>query len=697
MSELINDSEVLRIASRDSIEPVEGGLAIYKGDLSEQTALRYTRRLQFWPWGRSSGSIASGTLEISNGNGNYDELITLDIRNRAAALRVRVGSQTQPIVTPIIDSTEAVQDRTIRIMLKDALALFDAPLQQETYGDDADEALRGKVLPKLIGVGRSIPGQLWNANHEGGAYRITSGPLSGLGGVFDKAVRLDPTATPPQWEFDTRIGNAGFWLNQATVGRITADASATGDGILPPAPVDLLNGEGNFSTAFDGQTGPNIAGTIAGMPPGWLYRTRNSGIGGTPEGWGVRWRSQLDGYMWFTTGNSGPSNTGWIEAVYIGTGASPFRLQADTTYRWTVRIATDVIGGFPRPPFSPGDTGLLTLYAGPRASSGSTTRDFVPSSRVIREWAAFSPGGQAGVYSGLFRTPPGSAGQEIIFRLVGSGAAAGIDEIEFIAVPEPQDVALPGVTLENYIREIVRLSGQPESLVEWQDLIDIDPDEREIGYWTDEPVQSLSMMRLPLDSYSADVYSSRDGKIRFARLRDPALETPAFVINPDNMRNRPRIWLDPATGLTTTATARRNYHVHSPNELAGSISELPLDQRQQYIQPDRLTVQALMPDNWPEQYRHAIGATPLRTLYDDAATALAELQRIVNLYAVLRWFIEVEIFLDVFELLPEIDQVPQLVYPRYNLQEGRNMIITQVGDVLTGKERRQYAILRLWG
>jgi len=48
MTNLITDTELLRISSRDSIEAVDDGLAIYSGDLSEQTAFRYSRWRQRW-------------------------------------------------------------------------------------------------------------------------------------------------------------------------------------------------------------------------------------------------------------------------------------------------------------------------------------------------------------------------------------------------------------------------------------------------------------------------------------------------------------------------------------------------------------------------------------------------------------------------------------------------------------------------
>lgn len=691
---LIQEDELLRISSRDSVEEIDGERAIYYGDLSVKTSFRYTRRLQFWTWGRSSGSIASGTLEIDNGEGRYDELVTLDLRNRPAELKVKVGNTLQSIVTPVIDSVEGVLDETIRIKLKDKLVLFDIPLNVPKFDSAADANVEGRSFPILIGVGRSIPPILWEANRDGGAYRITYSPLTGIGSVYDKGVRLDETATPPQWEFDSNIGNAGVVLENQTVGKITVDASATGDGILPPSPTDELGGDGDFTVSFSGATGPQTTPTTTGMPTNWSYRTRDSGIIGDASGWG--WTHSSNG-MRGSTGAAGNNVTGWIEAIYTGPVSTPFRFATGKTYRWTVKISSEVRGGFSIGFGNPQNPGYLEMYAGPRTASNSSLRNVVPSNRRINRWLAFSPTGEVGTYTGLFTAPSTANNEELIFRFGGSAASCRIESVEIIEVPEPSSISLPGVLLKDYVKEIFRLSNRPESLLELSDLDAIDPSAREMGYWTDKSVQALSMIRVPLDSYSADIYSDREGKIRFARMRDPSLETPDLEINTDNMKSRPRIYLDTAEGLTNQVGSRRNYYVHSESELAGSIVDLPLDERAKFINADQFSEELEVPLDWPEQYAHAVGANPLRTLYDDKTVASDELQRIIDIYAELRWFVEVEIYLDALDNLPDLNQIAEVTYPRYNLVDGRNMIIVKVEDILTGVERRQTAKLTLWG
>jgi len=693
MTDLVSNSSTLRISSRDSVQPgPDGGRVLYRGDVARRQAFRFTRSITFWPWAEQP-TLGSGRLSIENGDGSYDQIALLDIRNRASALSVLTDDGRVPIVTPIVDSVDA-DDERVEFTLSDGLAKFDVPAVAGFFEDDGNtnEALIGKPLPILIGPGRSVPVVLWDPLYEGGSYRANYAPLTGAAGVFDSGVLLDPTA--PQWEFDTRIGNAGIFLNQSTVGKIVADVSATGDGAIPDDPTDLANGRGDFSTPFDGVSEPPewFSGASAtGMPAGWAAAAGQRSAGDTvthlPAG------STRPARMRIT--HEEPSSSqpfGNIGVVMLDNDSdTPFRFEEGKRYRIKFNLVR-LIGGWSGnvSGFFRQNPAILTL----RAGAGDTSGD--PNRRIAR-YETFRPSGEPGERSFTVTAIAPWDNQPLQVFLEGPFAVAEIADISIVEVPAAPDQTLPGLTLRDYMLEVVRLSEWAVDTVALDDLDDIDPLAASVGYFTAEQVQALSLMRAPLNSYTAGMYSDRAGKVRFARMIDPAEETAEFFINAGNLSRAPRVRLDPAKGLTTTATAQRNWYQYSENELAGSIAELALDERIKFTQPARRTVNATVPEPWPEQYRHALNASPLPTLYDDEAVALAEIQRVVDIYATLRIIVEVEILVDGPDALPEIGMIAELKYHRFGLAEGRNMFVASITDIIEGEARQLKVTMRLWG
>jgi len=700
--------EILRISSRDLLLDSDDGPLIYRGDLAERQSFRFSRRVEFWPWGNSAGSVASGTLEVTNGDGSYDRLARFDIRNRRATLRAQIGDTLVDVATCIVDSVSADDDRSVSFRLLDPLARLDKPLQPEVFGGDADDAVIGRPLPTLIGVARSIPAILWDGNFAGGAFRVNYATLTGIGAVFDSGVQLDPTATPPQWDWDTRIQSAGYFLENATVGKIVCDASATGDGQIPVDATDLLSGRGVFDTAFDGADDPSslatVPGDTTGMPEGWaLTATISSQTDATQ--YAASYRAGGGGqpsHMRLTTAPRvlGSTYNGKLTAVFEDVGGTPFRLEAGKRYRWRFRLVTTFFGGWA------GTVGGFYTVRKARLSLQAGRGDAAASlGNRIASWLSFTPGAEPGLRSGTFTCPTAWDGLPVAINIRGAapdgldaqGAIANITDIEFVEVPALDEIDLPGITLPNYVREVLRLSGRPEDDADLDSFSAIDATAASIGYWTGDQVQALSVLRVPMDSFGAALYTKRDGRIAATKLVDPETLPADFVVDPGNMASTPRITLDGAPRLTTRAEARRNYYQYSEVELAALIADLPLGERSKYTSAARHTVAATVPETLPEQYNHAVGADPLPTVYDDQAEALTEIQRVVDLYQELRLFVDVEIYVDDLTDLPDLGDIAFFQWDRFDFSEGRKMLVVGVTDEITGGERRYTATLRLWG
>jgi len=697
MVDLITNQTVLRIGSRDAVQSGDaGGRVLYRGDLARRQTFRFARSITFWPWGEQP-SLGSGRLSVDNGDGSYDQIALVDIRNRPAALSVVTEAGPVPIVTPIVDSVVADSDRRVEFTLSDGLARFDVPAVAGFFADDGvtDASLIGRPLPILIGPCRSVPVLLWDPLHQGGAYRANYAPVNGVAGVFDSGVLLDPTT--PQWQFDARIGSAGIFLNQATAGKIVADVSAIGDGSLPAEPIDLMSGLGNFEVPFAGvASGPLALGSwsggsndVSGLPIGW-----NGGSGSSTNSVTHLPADSQPARMRLS--HEDPSATqpfGNMGVVFVDdTSATPFRFVAGKRYRISFNLV-QLTGGWSgtHAGFSVQNPAILAIYT----SNGDPTGLF-GSSRLAR-YSSFDPTGESGVRSFTFTATSANSGQPLQFNLRGPFARAEIADIEIVEIPSAPDQSLPPLKLRDYMLEAVRLSGWSAETVDFDDLDAIDPNTASVGYFGANQVQALSLMRAPLDSYTAAPFSDRAGRMRFTRLIAPEDSAAEFFINADNLLRAPSVRLHAARGLTTTATAQRNWYQYSEQELAGSIVDLPLADRLKFIRAARITVNAVVPDTWPEQYRHALNAPPLPTLYDDGAAALAEIQRVVDIFSILRLLVDVEIAIDDPTLLPELGMIAELRYHRFDLAGGRNMLIVGVTDIMAGDARQLTATLRLWG
>lgn len=686
----------VRVATRDYARIKDGEVEQYRGDLNQQ-AIRYSREVSFWPWSsRSSASLATGTINLDNRDGRYDQLIFLDMRDQRVSVKiptrlrfvqfvangeefvadgdlyfvryvpVGINPETPDInaLTAIVDSTDAPDDRSVIVTLKDPLTLLDVPIQSEVFGDDADEPVQDTPLPITFGVARSIRPPLWEAfpSDSGPAYRIHDSTLSGVANVRDKGLALDPLVDPAQYELDARIGNAGIVLDAEPIGVLTCDASSSGDAQVPVSPTDALDDDGQFDASF-----------TTNDPDGWAFAT---GGAGTQQ---VAYDSAFNA-AFFDAGSTQEGRVALTSASAV--------LEAGKTYRWTIEV-------FRRVQYATIVGGVLASSGAFRmtATTNQTLQDAVSPTNGTNVFvrSTTSANNVTGVFTGTYTAP--DAGDRYVQLACVNGGNVIIGRISFIELPPPPVDTLEGIKLVDFAEEVVRRAGLPDGVIVSETFDAIDDNEAMIGLYIDRPTTALAAIRAPLDSYTADIYSDREGRFRAVRLRDVSAETPVLTIDANNLDRPPRVTLDRAEGLTTSMTAKRNYYVFSESDFVDNFTDVPLDLRAKLTAPAQITRKADV--TLPTLYQHALSADPLISVYDEAADAAAEIQRVGELYEQLRYRIECDIWLDVDRFV-EIGDVVELKYPRYGFDQGIKGMVYAVTDEISGQTAQRICRVAIW-
>lgn len=640
---------------------------IYRGDIDERDGIRFSRQIRFWPQGSRSGSLATGTITIDNRDGTYDYLLREDVRDQDVIEFERDG---ETLLTGIIDNVSAPNDKTIAFQLRDILTRLDRPLQIGVFGEEADEAVEGRVLPITIGLCRNIRPVLYKAVDPsfGPAYRAHDFSLSGATKVRDSGIELVPSS---QWQFDQRIGNAGLIIDVEPSGVLTCDVSSAG--IAGYSGTDELSGDGLFDTAFTGAVGFRSTSAdplpAADLPSGW-GRIRTPASDGVP---GDPYEVTFDDGLRLLNAGSTTAFNRLFTADGSGNISTP--LESGKTYRAQFTV-DKLIGG------------------GPVNRSGSFHLRLSGSLRSVFELRADRGEVLGNSFVADF-TVTETANQGLAISLEGDGPELVISDLRVFEANAPLLDDLQGITLPNYLQEVVFRTVESLDNLNTADLEAIDSTSI-IGYHSAEPVTALSVIRKALDSFAAEVYSDRQGNLRFARLRDPVEDAATFRIGPDRLLSPPQISVDSAPGLTTQATARKNWYQFRDSDFADNITAVPLALRQAFTQQGQFTLQATLPEGFPRLYQHAIEAEPLDSLCDSRQVVADEIQRVVDLYREPRFLVDVEIALDPDEFV-EVNDVVLLEYPRYGFDAGVNFLVVGVEDVITGREARRRARLTLWG
>lgn len=215
-----------------------------------------------------------------------------------------------------------------------------------------------------------------------------------------------------------------------------------------------------------------------------------------------------------------------------------------------------------------------------------------------------------------------------------------------------------------------------------------------VGYYAGNAISGRDAVNAILPSYGAAVYQDAAGVLRFTRIIAPeSYAGPmAFNIVEGDMATGEDLLkvADDAPNLTRRMAYRPNAQALAASDLVTDVVDVPQSRRDELTGLFRGQVYAsaaLHP-----HYRRADAADPVISLFWQQADAQAEIERVVAMYAVQRFFYRVTVRGDQ-SLAPVAGQVGRIQYNRYGLHDGLPVLVRRAernpatGDV----------VLTLWG
>lgn len=222
-----------------------------------------------------------------------------------------------------------------------------------------------------------------------------------------------------------------------------------------------------------------------------------------------------------------------------------------------------------------------------------------------------------------------------------------------------------------------------------------------LAHYSNEDETILSILRKTLDGWCGWLVPKLDGTIAVGRVDLPA-ETASLNLS-DLQVQSVSVSLDVAKGLTTRIAGRRNHRVHSDSDIATSVAgDLRADLKTEYTyrsaQPTVLQIGLSSGSGSPPtvsaDVKQADGAPARPTLLQEPDDLQAEISRVATLWREQRRFYSVACLLDaVAGDAIEPGQTVNLVWPRYGLDSGRNLLVIGV----TTRFWSRVVNLTLWG
>ncbi|WP_422505959.1 hypothetical protein [Stenotrophomonas sp. GZD-301] len=213
-----------------------------------------------------------------------------------------------------------------------------------------------------------------------------------------------------------------------------------------------------------------------------------------------------------------------------------------------------------------------------------------------------------------------------------------------------------------------------------------------VGYYAGTAITGRDAMNAILPSYGVGCYQDADGALRFVQVAAPeewAGEL-AFDLAGGDLAEDLLAVPDDAPNLTRRMAYRPNAQALGASDLVTDVVDVPQWRRDELMGLFRAQVYgagAMHP-----HYRRADGTDPVLSLFWNGADAQAEIDRVVAMYRVQRFFYRVSVQGDQ-ELAPQPGQVGRIAYGRYGLEAGKQVLVRRVernpatGDV----------VLTLWG
>ena len=618
--EFADQVPTVRVAARDFILPPSDPIpnAVYEGRL-EDDKIEIVQSLAFWPDGRKQTQGSAASISIANSDGALDAMLNDDYRDVPVSLEWMEPGQSiliaDHVADMIIDDVQASDDGSIKVRLASGMAALDAPLQNMIFPPSADEVVAGKPWPVMLGAARSFTPTLVDPVTR--LYALADQPVVGWGYIRDMGAPLDPNAGPPGYVISDDF--RGIILETNPVGKLTADASSTGGGTLPSLADDIWDSYGNPFTA-------DSAGDLVGFDQ--VLRAEFLQLSSSTA-------------VEFTSGGGGGT-------AYIG--ISTATMQGGRSYRYRV-IVRQIAG--------------TNQYGQPSISIQGSTSSF--------PYAVFT---EVGTYEGVI-TPPGDIVPRLVFLAYGTGYTAVVDIAYILEIPDTYTPAnINAITLTDFVREIVEKRGGLTPS-QWSSAdtqaIDAATGYEGIGYFANEPTTVRAAIEAALSSYCACAWVDDDGVLRFTRLVKPEGETAVGEITEADMLSEPVVTIDYAPNLSTQMRYRKNWTVLSETDFVTDFITVPLAVRNALGQPYQgISVSATA---LSATYSTAVHNEPAEVLLDVGDDAQAEIDHVCGYYATLRKFYTFQVPASV---ALAIGQVWTLTYPRYGLDDGKNLMVSSI-------------------
>lgn len=608
----------------------------YAGRIAGDVDLITARECGCWVWNNQTRSTR-GQLSVVATDGGVDTWLAWLWRD--AEVKIYAGEEGDSRSAFVLRSVERVEsvkldERRFTIILADQLALLDKALPRALYARSAANAALAHT-PSHIVLGQPLycEGALRSTSALGNdafAYDLSDGPVR-CETVYDKGDSFD--ALPADWA--TTQDGIGFKLTFA-----------------PDEPV-VANPVGGWkfaaSDAIDGSNGGDFTGWAGSpaVPTGWTQLGAAWNVTNRFQDWSGDVRLRAAGSQMVQMYNSGTS----IAAGY-------HRITLDIKSITTAGVVCFLLGGAST--FVRIDrVGPLTVIV-KNGSASSAQLQFIAGHDGTNTLGAI----------------------DVVFDTMRARAATLIEHL---------------TEWTEYLAET--LGGADVNTTD-TDALEALADYR-LAHYAEPAETILSILRKTLDGWCGWLVPKLDGTLTVGRMDVPAA-TASLTLTDAHIKTVTTT-LDVAKGLTTRIAGRRNHRVHSDSDIATSVTaalkaELKAEYTYRSAQPSVLTVglsaaasRKLTVSNTVKQ---ADGAPAQATLLQEPDDLQAEISRVATLWRDPRRFYEVECVLEavVGETI-EPGQTVNIVWPRYGLDSGRNLLVIGV----TTRFWSRVVSLVLWG
>lgn len=562
----------------------------------------------WWPFRGGGALSAYGNLQIWNGDGAFDFLISADLRDAIVVFKLPpagmlAGATTvadsDVLATCVLDKATSSDEDIITLTFKDTIARLDKVLPMRRFPPFADAAVAGRAMPLWLGACRNVTPP-W-LDGENLIAQLGDAALTSITAVRDKGANLDLHADPPQY-YATNSSTC-IQLRDPPDGKITIDGSSVGEQTPIPGDDDILDG-GGLLTDWPVSTDPPTGWSLGNPTYGTLTRLTEANTGAQ------------DYVAAITTSRAyNPQSSSFGQYMVFDDGSTAVQLEPGKTYRISFTLLRTT------GPIIPG-IGLMCRTDLTNSIDGSVSDHLQPLQ---------APNfGDEFTYSYLYKCPEGSS-RSIYMIAVGnpSYTAIGVQwyGLRVEEIGQFQDLPLLGIPLKSYFSEIMARAGEPQSIFNASDLEYLDDTYGySIGRYFDEPPNIIDALQEAADTYCATIFTDADGLIRTRQFVDPKLGTPVCDFTPVNVDRPIEVSECEVPFLTTRAGYRRNWSPYGDGDYVSDTDLVTIEQRQRYSQTSQYEVEST---HTPAgHYAAVINAPPFDMLGDVGSEMQAEITRV---------------------------------------------------------------------